>query len=142
MNEAAKRRAAEAAVAYVESGMRLGLGTGSTAGIVAELLGQALQAGRLKDLVGVPTSPATAAIARRWGLPLADFTALARLDLAIDGADEVDPALDLIKGHKHIIAKTGQVFHFGSLTDTIVIADGKVLRRDAEVGQAARPALG
>jgi ribose 5-phosphate isomerase A len=96
--EAQKRAAAERAVAYVEPGMRLGLGTGSTAKHVLDVLGERLRDGTLRGIAGVPTSRATADYARSVGIPLLDLDDVQRLDLAIDGADEVDPHLDLIKG--------------------------------------------
>jgi ribose 5-phosphate isomerase A len=96
--DALKRRAAERAVDLVQSGMRLGLGTGSTARHVLDVLAERLRTGALRDVAGVPTSRATDAWARELGVPLLTLDALQRLDLAIDGADEVDPTLDLIKG--------------------------------------------
>jgi ribose 5-phosphate isomerase A len=78
--------------------MRLGLGTGSTARYVTGLIGERLRAGELKDIIGVPTSRATAAYAADLGIPLATIDELGSLDVAIDGADEFDPQLDLIKG--------------------------------------------
>jgi ribose 5-phosphate isomerase A len=93
-----KRQAAVAAVAHVESGMKLGLGTGSTAFFAVEEVGARLRRGELRDLVCVPTSTRTAEHATRLGIPLASLDAFDRLDLAIDGADEVDPRCDLIKG--------------------------------------------
>ena len=93
-----KRAAAERAVALVESGMRLGLGTGSTAKHVLDVISEKLRADVLHDIVGVPTSSATAEYARKLGIPLTTLDQTQRLDLAIDGADEVDPALQLIKG--------------------------------------------
>ncbi len=78
--------------------MRLGLGTGSTMRHFVELLAEALAEGRLTDIVGVPTSIQTETQARDSGIGLAELHELAPLDLAIDGADEVDPRLDLIKG--------------------------------------------
>ena len=93
-----KRAAAERAVTFVESGMRLGLGTGSTATHVLDVLSEKLRAGTLRDIAGVPTSRATADYARSAGIPLLDLDNVQHLDLAIDGADEVDPGLDLIKG--------------------------------------------
>jgi ribose 5-phosphate isomerase A len=93
-----KRAAAERAVSYVASGMRLGLGTGSTARHVLDVLSEKLSDGSLRDIAGVPTSAATADYARSVGIPLLELNELHRLDLAIDGADEVDPRLDLIKG--------------------------------------------
>ncbi len=93
-----KRAAAGEALARVESGMRLGLGTGSTMRHFVELLAEAVEAGQLKDVAGVPTSVETADQARGAGIPLLELHEAGRLDLAIDGADEVDPRLDLIKG--------------------------------------------
>jgi ribose 5-phosphate isomerase A len=93
-----KRIAAEHAVAYVEDGMRLGLGTGSTARHVLDVIGERRAAGELRDIAGVPTSSATAEYAARLGIPLITLDASSYLDLAIDGADEFDPALNLIKG--------------------------------------------
>ena len=96
--DAQKRAAAERAVGLIESGMRVGLGTGSTAWHVVDLLGARLRAGALQDVVGVPTSRATAEQARSLDIPLSSLDETTALDLAIDGTDEVDPALDLIKG--------------------------------------------
>lgn len=78
--------------------MRLGLGTGSTARHVTELVAERLRQGDLADIVGVPTSLATAQYARELGIPLSTIDETLTLDLAIDGADEFDPRLDLIKG--------------------------------------------
>ncbi len=97
--EPLKRDAAEAAIeAEVRSGMVLGLGTGSTARWVLDGLAARLSDGRLGELVGVPTSEATAARCRELGIPLATLDQRPSLDLAIDGADEVAPGLALIKG--------------------------------------------
>jgi len=90
--------AASHALTYIHSGMVLGLGSGSTAGRFVDLLGEGLRSGALRDIVGVPTSEATAARARSQGIPLTTLDEHRRLDLAIDGADEVDPNLNLIKG--------------------------------------------
>lgn len=91
-----KRQAAARAVEQVQDGMKLGLGTGSTAKNFVELLGERVKAG-LK-VVGVPTSEATRADAERCGVPLTTLEEVDHLDLTVDGADEVDPNLDLIKG--------------------------------------------
>lgn len=93
-----KEQAAEQALAYVSSGMVLGLGTGSTTGYFVDMLGERLQAGDLQDIAGVATSKATADRARTWGIPLVELEEQPHLDLAVDGADEVDPDLNLIKG--------------------------------------------
>lgn len=92
-----KRLAAEAALGLVESGMTLGLGTGSTAAFVISGLAERLQDGRLEDVSGVPTSEQTAEQARAAGIQLVGLTE-AGVDLAIDGCDEVDAQLNLIKG--------------------------------------------
>ena len=91
-----KRRAAEKAMAFVAPGMRLGLGTGSTAKHFVDLLGAAVRDG-LK-IVGVPTSEATRLQAEALGVPLTDLDATPELDLCVDGADEFDSSLRLIKG--------------------------------------------
>ncbi|KAK1309956.1 putative ribose-5-phosphate isomerase [Acorus calamus] len=93
-----KRLAAIKAVEYVKSGMVLGLGTGSTAAFVVSEIGSLLSSGSLSDIVGVPTSKRTAEQAASLGIPLAALDDYPHLDLAIDGADEVDPNLDLVKG--------------------------------------------
>lgn len=91
-----KRQAAGHAVALVEDGMVLGLGTGSTAAHFVDVIGQRVRQG-LK-IVCVPTSEATRAQAERLGIPLSDLDRQPSLDLTIDGADEIDPQLRLIKG--------------------------------------------
>lgn len=96
MGDDQKYRAAEAAMAEVESGMRLGLGTGSTAKHFVDLVGRAVQDGL--DVICVPTSEVTAAQARSLGIPLTDLDATPELDLTVDGADELGPGLALIKG--------------------------------------------
>ncbi len=92
----AKINAAEAALGLVEDGMRLGIGTGSTAAIFVELLAANVKAG-LK-VTGVPTSERTAEQCRALGVPLTTLDDNPELDLGIDGADEFDPELNLIKG--------------------------------------------
>jgi ribose 5-phosphate isomerase A len=93
-----KRMAAEKAVQYVESEMVIGLGTGSTADHATHAIGQLVQAGSLHGVVGIPTSEATAREAREAGIPLTTLDQHPAIDLTIDGADEIDPGLNLIKG--------------------------------------------
>eukprot|EP01018_Ginkgo_biloba_P013125 Gb_35011 [translate_table: standard] len=93
-----KKLAADKAVEYVESGMVLGLGTGSTAAFVVAKIGELLKTGKLKDIVGIPTSKRTAEQAASLGIPLSVLDDNPKIDLAIDGADEVDPELNLVKG--------------------------------------------
>lgn len=93
-----KQTAARHALSLVRDGMTLGLGTGSTTAFFVQYLGAALRAGALKAIRGVPTSEATAHQARALGIPLVSLDDVPYLDLAVDGADEVDPDLNLIKG--------------------------------------------
>lgn len=95
---ALKAAAAERAVGFVESGMVVGLGTGSTAIFATRRIGLLLREGKLRDIAGFPTSKATADEARALGIPLLDEDCPRAINLTIDGADEVDPRLDLIKG--------------------------------------------
>jgi len=94
--DAYKRAAAARAIEFVRSGMRLGLGTGSTAQVFVELLATRVQAGL--DVIAVPTSEATRAQAARLGIALTTLDDAPELDLTVDGADEISPDLTLIKG--------------------------------------------
>jgi ribose 5-phosphate isomerase A len=96
--EAHKRAAAERAVDWVSSGMVVGLGTGSTAVWAVRRIGALLAEGSLRDISGVPTALQTAEEARRAGIPLLGDDVPWQIDVTIDGADEVDPQLGLIKG--------------------------------------------
>lgn len=96
MSDVAKRNAAEAALKLVEPDMVLGLGTGSTAAIFVRLLAEKVAQG-LK-VIGTPTSEATDKLARSLGVKIVSPDELSRIDLTIDGADEFDPDLNLIKG--------------------------------------------
>jgi ribose 5-phosphate isomerase A len=83
---------------YVRSGMVVGLGTGSTAYFAVERVGQLLSSGELTDVVCIPTSVRTKEQAESLGIPLVTLDTHSKLDVAIDGADEVDPGLNLVKG--------------------------------------------
>eukprot|EP00307_Rebecca_sp_RCC1486_P005431 CAMPEP_0119414866 /NCGR_PEP_ID=MMETSP1335-20130426/7216_1 /TAXON_ID=259385 /ORGANISM="Chrysoculter rhomboideus, Strain RCC1486" /LENGTH=243 /DNA_ID=CAMNT_0007439761 /DNA_START=63 /DNA_END=794 /DNA_ORIENTATION=- len=83
---------------YVTSGMVVGLGTGSTAAFAVERVGEKLKSGELKDIIAVPTSVRTKEQAESLGIPLVTLDTHSELDVAIDGADAVDPQLNLIKG--------------------------------------------
>ena len=93
-----KKEAGISAVDFVQPGMVLGLGTGSTAKFAIEDIGLRLKDGRLKDIVGIPSSIETEKRAREHGIPIITFDDRQEIDLTIDGADEVDPDLNLIKG--------------------------------------------
>lgn len=96
--EELKRQAAERAVEYIQSGMVVGLGTGSTAVFAVRRIGELLAAGRLQRIVGIPTAEVTAREAERAGVPLGTLDDYPSVDVTIDGADEIDPQLNLIKG--------------------------------------------
>jgi ribose 5-phosphate isomerase A len=131
---AMKRAAAEAAVEdEVRSGMVVGLGTGSTAGPAIEAIGRRLAAGELRDVRGVPTSEASAGLARRVGLPLVTLDEAPEPDVAIDGADEIGPGLELVKGlggalvREKVVASAARRF--------VVVAD--VSKQVAHLGERA-----
>ena len=120
-----KKQAAERAVELVQSGMTIGLGTGETATYAIRRIGALLRSGKLEDIVGVATSLATAAEAVRLGIPLLEESRVTPTDITIDGADEIDPALNLIKGRggallrEKIVAQTsGRV---------VIVADDRKL---------------
>ncbi|MGB5960749.1 MAG: ribose-5-phosphate isomerase RpiA [Coleofasciculaceae cyanobacterium] len=93
-----KQEVGKAAAALVKSGMIVGLGTGSTTAYAIEYLGKRLQSGELKDVQGIPTSFQAEVLAKQYGIPLTTLDAADHIDIAIDGADEVDPQKNLIKG--------------------------------------------
>jgi ribose 5-phosphate isomerase A len=119
-----KQQAAERAVEYVESGMLVGLGAGSTALLATRRIGQLLREGRLRDIIGFPCSSAIEMEARALGI-LITLDPPGMVDLTIDGADEVDPELNLIKGgggallHEKIVAQA-------SLREIIVVDESKL----------------
>ena len=99
MSDQLKQQAAEYTIDhYVQSGMVLGLGAGSTASLAIRHLAAKIQSGELTDIVGVPAADRSAKLARDVGVPLTTLDEHPRLDLTFDGADEVDPDLNLIKG--------------------------------------------
>lgn len=114
-----KIRAAEAALGYVESGMRLGIGTGSTAEEFVRLLAEKVAGGF--QIQGVPTSERTARLCLELGVPLKSLDELPELDLTVDGADEVDEKLRLIKGGGGALLREKIVA--GASKRMIVIAD-------------------
>jgi ribose 5-phosphate isomerase A len=130
----AKRAAAEAAVAAeVRSGMALGLGTGSTARHVTIAVGRLLAAGDLTGVVAVPTSEATAALAREHGVPLVTLADHPQLALCIDGADEIAPDLGLVKGLGGALLREKIV---ASAADRFVVV-GDASKRVAHLGETA-----
>ena len=117
-----KREAAKAAVErYVESGMVVGLGTGSTATFAVRRIGELVASGELRDVRGVPTSARTTALANELGIPLATLSE-ARPRLTIDGADEISPDLALIKGRGGALLRE-KIVASSSEEGLIVVAD-------------------
>jgi ribose 5-phosphate isomerase A len=96
MSDALKKLAAEEAVTYLKEGMIVGLGTGSTAEFAIKKIGKKVDDGF--DIIGIPTSVCTKKLAERLGIPLSDINDHPNIDITIDGADQVDPKLNLIKG--------------------------------------------
>ena len=93
-----KQEVGRAAAAQVKSGSIVGLGTGSTTAFAIQFIGERLAAGEIKDVVGIPTSFQASVLAKKHGIPLTTLDEAPRIDIAIDGADEVDPKQNLIKG--------------------------------------------
>ncbi|HWG91990.1 MAG TPA: ribose-5-phosphate isomerase RpiA [Candidatus Thermoplasmatota archaeon] len=126
---AAKKRAGERACDDLKSGMIVGLGTGSTAEWAVRRVGELVKGGM--DLKGVPTSIVTEKLARECGVPLLDLNDVTRIDVTIDGADEVDPSLDLIKGLGGALLREKIV---ASITarQIIVVDDSKLVKRLGE----------
>ena len=93
-----KKAVAQAAVDQIQNGMILGLGSGSTAALMIEALAVKINSGEIKDVVGVTTSFQGEVLASELGIPLKSLSSVSEIDLAIDGADEVDPKFQLIKG--------------------------------------------
>lgn len=93
-----KQEVGKAAADRVQSGSIVGLGTGSTTAYTIQFLGDRLKSGELKDIIGIPTSFQAEVLAKQYGIPLTTLDAVDHIDIAIDGADEVDPQKNLIKG--------------------------------------------
>ncbi|MEZ4673332.1 MAG: ribose-5-phosphate isomerase RpiA [Caldilineaceae bacterium] len=120
-----KQHAAHHAATYVHSGMVLGLGTGATATIFVERLGELLQAGQLENIVGIPTSSTIAEVARRHAIPLTSLEEHPVIDLTVDGADEVDPHFNLIKGGGGALLRE-KIVAQASKREVIIVDEGKL----------------
>src|SRR6266568_1734523 len=127
----AKQKAAEAAMKYVESGMIVGLGTGSTADFFIIALADAIRSGRVRDIRAVPTSKQSERRAHELGIPLASLAQCPLSDVTVDGADEVAPNLDLIKGLGGALLREKVVAQ--NSKKLVIIADqSKVVKRLGE----------
>jgi ribose 5-phosphate isomerase A len=129
--DAALLDAARRAVDLVRDGMLLGLGSGAAAGAAVREIGRRIAAGRLSGVAGIPTSSVTRDLARASGVPLADLLAEQRIDLTIDGADEVSPKGDLIKGLGGALLRE-KIVALHSHRLVIVVDQAKLVRRLGE----------
>jgi ribose 5-phosphate isomerase A len=120
-----KRAAGEHAAQFVERGMTLGLGTGSTTEHFLRRLGERVRSEGL-DIRGVATSRATEASAARHGIPIVGLEAVRELDLTVDGADEIDPAFRMIKGGGGALLREKVIAQLSKF-DVIVVGPGKVV---------------
>lgn len=123
-----KQQAAAKALTFVQSGMTLGLGTGSTTAYFVDMLGEKFQAGELSNIRGVPTSKATDEHARKLGIPIVTLSECPKLDLAVDGADEVDPALNLIKGLGRALLRE-KIVEIRAEKFVVIVDDSKTVAR-------------
>ena len=123
-----KNKAAVEAVKNVESGMVLGLGTGSTANFAIREISRLLKEGSLKDIVGIPSSNQTEKLALELGIPLITFDQKSEIDLNIDGADEVDPDLNLIKGGGGALLRE-KIIAQSSIRNIIVVDEQKMSQK-------------
>lgn len=120
-----KRKAAHRAVEYIQSGMIVGLGTGSTTSFAVIRIGERIKTGDLENIVGIPTSIRTEKLARDMDIPLANLDEQPEIDVTIDGADEVDPELNLIKGGGGALLRE-KVVAQASQTNVIIVDESKL----------------
>ncbi len=123
-----KQQAADKAVELVQSGMVLGLGEGSTALLAVRRIGELVQAGRLVNVVGIPASERMQVEARQLGIPLTTLAEHPIIDLTIDGADEVDPQLDLIKGGGGALLRE-KIVAQATRREVIIVDDSKMVEQ-------------
>jgi ribose 5-phosphate isomerase A len=123
-----KQQAAASAVDRLESGMVVGLGTGSTTRFALERIAELIRAGRLERIAGIPSSLQTEKAAGELGIPLTDFESHPVIDITIDGADEVDPELNLIKGGGGALLRE-KVLAQASRCNLIIVDESKLSDR-------------
>ncbi len=123
-----KQQAAASAVDRLESGMVVGLGTGSTTRFALERIAELIRAGRLERIAGIPSSLQTEKAAGELGIPLTDFESHPVIDITIDGADEVDPELNLIKGGGGALLRE-KVLAQASRRNLIIVDESKLSDR-------------
>ena len=128
MQDDRKKRAALEAAQFIESGMVVGLGSGTTAAFALEAIALRLEEGDLDGILGVPTALATERKAQELGIPLTTLDDHPQIDLTIDGADEVDPGLELIKGGGGALLRE-KIVAQASAREIIVVDDTKLSER-------------
>ena len=128
-----RQAAAASAIKYVRDGMVLGVGTGRTTRCFIDLLGEKVQKKEIKNILAVPTSEASAASLRELGVPLTNLVDHPDLDLAVDGADEVDPDLNLIKGLGRALMRE-KVVEIHARQFIVMIEENKFVNRLASIG--------
>ncbi|MCD6518727.1 MAG: ribose-5-phosphate isomerase RpiA [Anaerolineae bacterium] len=126
--EELKKLAAYRAVDFVQNGMVIGLGSGSTARFATLRIGEKLRQGELHNILAIPTSEETAHLAREQGIPLTSLEEQAEIDLTIDGADEVDPHLKVIKGLGGFLLRE-KIVAAASKQEIIVVDESKLVPR-------------
>ena len=126
--EELKRQAGDRAAEYVQDGMVVGLGSGSTARYATLRIGQKLRSGELRDVVGVPTSIETETLARAEGIPLTTLEEHGQIDVTIDGADEVDPDYNVIKGLGGFLLRE-KIVAYATRYEIIVVDESKLVDR-------------
>lgn len=125
---AMKQEVGKAAASRVKSDSIVGLGTGSTTAYAIEYIGKRLKEGEINNIVGIPTSFQAEVLAKKYGIPLTTLDAVDRIDIAIDGADEVDPNKNLIKGggaahtREKVVDSLAEIF-------VVVVDGGKLVDR-------------
>ncbi len=129
-----KQQAARQALSYVKNGMVLGLGSGTTSAHFITMLADKLRSGELDDIKGVATSDSVARLAQEKGIPLVSLSelspegAIPSLDLAVDGADEVDPQLNLIKGLGRALLRE-KIVESHAEQFVVIVDDSKLVNR-------------
>ena len=129
--ESLKKIAGEEAAKRIQNGQRIGLGTGSTVLYFLEALGKRLANGELSQIIGVPTSVQTEKLALSMSIPLATLETEPSLDLCVDGADEVDPQLNLIKGLGGALLRE-KIVAMASLRLIVIVDNSKLVKRLGE----------
>mgnify|MGYP006288694379 CR=1 FL=1 len=128
-----KQQAARKALSLIRNGMTLGLGSGSTTAYFVDMLGEKVATGALTDIRGVPTSEATAQRARELGIPLTTLEEYSHLDMAVDGADEVDPNLNLIKGLGRALLRE-KIVEIHARRFVVIVDESKLVERLGQGG--------